>query len=782
MVDFVNEELYLTPHVKKNIIIQTLDGKTKIENDSIHWDLLEITESICSEEDLVFGSCESSSVKFVISNVYEKLIGKEIRISELLESAETEFVYGTYRVYSDTPTADRRYREVVAYDRLYDVIGKDVANWYMSLWGTKESFTLKEFRDSFFEHIGIAQKEISLINDWLVLKKTVSFDEYDGNYSGLDAKDVIKMICEINGAFGKIGRSGRFEYVILAQNICGLYPSNTIYPSDNIYPANPKGKELKKNVYKSCKYEDYEVSSIDTIAVHSEESVVNYGSGDNAYHVYDNFLIYGQDAESMGSAMKNLLGVISELVYKPFEAECVGNPCLETGDAIKFSTSREIVESYILSRTITGIQSKKDLYSANGNQKQPDTNFSVSGSIANLKNKTNNLVRTVDETRSELSDLEKNTETRFVQTADSILQEAIAREELGREVKASLELKIDNDDDGRIISLINGSANKIHFSATNMFTVDAPNIVIDYAGNVTTGGEIVGDEALYLTKGLPSVPGGVQDAIKISAIEILTGSYDYYYVSGSEIWTQSSASTLASPQIHVGSEAQVITFGEQIQAPSVYSAQGMFSDIALSHAEGTYGGRVYKCGGGYGNDGIASTGWVKNYTSNMSVPYASSAGTASYATSANSAFACQSTASQSHTANCYIRSSDMGIFLIPNGSSKRFKKDITEELSEEIDPRKLYDLKIKQYRYKPEYLGLSKDDDTSLQIGFIAEDVDKIYPVACDYDERTNEIINWKERDIIPPMLYLIQEQKKEIENLKSELKEIKDAVNNKNN
>lgn len=53
------------------------------------------------------------------------------------------------------------------------------------------------------------------------------------------------------------------------------------------------------------------------------------------------------------------------------------------------------------------------------------------------------------------------------------------------EVRGELALKISNNDDGTIISLINGSANIINFNATNMFTVNAPNFTVDHQGNIS---------------------------------------------------------------------------------------------------------------------------------------------------------------------------------------------------------------------------------------------------------------------------------------------------------
>ena len=53
------------------------------------------------------------------------------------------------------------------------------------------------------------------------------------------------------------------------------------------------------------------------------------------------------------------------------------------------------------------------------------------------------------------------------------------------------------------------------------------------------------------------------------------------------------------------------------------------------------------------------------------------------------------------------------------------------------------------------------------------------------YERKTNshiqldgEIENWNERFIIPPMIQVIQEQQKEIEQLKTEIKELKQPKN----
>lgn len=109
-----------------------------------------------------------------------------------------------------------------------------------------------------------------------------------------------------------------------------------------------------------------------------------------------------------------------------------------------------------------------------------------------------------------------------------------------------------------------------------------------------------------------------------------------------------------------------------------------------------------------------------------------------------------------------------------NTSSQRYKKDIKDLKNEELNPRRLYDLPIKQFKYKEEYQPNKEDCRYNKDlVGFIAEDVSKIYPIATDYNEN-GEVENWNERYIIPAMLKLIQEQHTEIEQMKKEIKELK--------
>ena len=103
-------------------------------------------------------------------------------------------------------------------------------------------------------------------------------------------------------------------------------------------------------------------------------------------------------------------------------------------------------------------------------------------------------------------------------------------------------------------------------------------------------------------------------------------------------------------------------------------------------------------------------------------------------------------------------------------SSARYKKDISTEFNEDLNPHKLYDLPVKQYQYKDEHK--DKQLVEGMQVGLIAEDVDKYYPNACQYNA-DGEPESWRERVVLPAMLKLIQEQKAEIDELRARLNKI---------
>ena len=437
MVNYQYSSLFLKDSVDKQLNIVSDDGKINITNTELHQEKFELTESLCSESELTFGACEAGMIKFTVSNVFLPMKGKWLTAKLTLDGHKDKpFQIGRYKVYSDTPTADRTCRDVVAYDALYDILSSDVTNWYNQILPQKDSkVTLKQFRDSFFNHFGVEQEEVSLVNDEMIIEKTVevkasssgSSDTAEKSTIGeaISGKEVLFCILEINGCMGNIGRVGKFRYVYLTKEMQGLYPANDLYPADDLYPRNPKSTSISKSQYISAQYEDYIVRTIDKLQIREKENDIGaiVGDGGNTYVIEGNFLVYGKGTKELNEIGEKTLSKIKGIIYRPFSADCKGNPCLEVGDAVRLTTKYELIETYILKRTLKGIQALRDDLEADGEEYRTSKVNGIQRSILQLKGKSNTLERSIEETKSTIVDVEKGLQSQITQTATEIRSE-----------------------------------------------------------------------------------------------------------------------------------------------------------------------------------------------------------------------------------------------------------------------------------------------------------------------------------------------------------------------
>lgn len=124
------------------------------------------------------------------------------------------------------------------------------------------------------------------------------------------------------------------------------------------------------------------------------------------------------------------------------------------------------------------------------------------------------------------------------------------------------------------------------------------------------------------------------------------------------------------------------------------------------------------------------------------------------------------------TSGNYLRIFDNTVYM-SSSSSERYKILGDEMPKKFLD--NLYNITPRLARYKDGYLG--KDDE---RLGvefpmFIAEDVEKYFPLATDHVD--GKVENWNERIMIPAMFAMIKSQKSEIDLLKQELNEIKQLL-----
>lgn len=481
MINHEYFELFNKNSVDKQLVI-SFDGG-ELTNTELHQQNFELTESICSDSELRFGRCEASEVKFRITNTLP-LRNKEIEIKTYLDGDRSKmFSYGKYKVYSDTLTADKMFRDIIAYDKMREILNANVADWYNSL---SFPMSLNQFRNSFLTYFGVEWdvEDGGLMNDDIIIQKTIEPTELSG-------KTVIEGICELNGCFGRIGRNGKFQFIFLKQNVEGLYPSNTLYPKDDLFPKKVETIDVGKNTYINCTYQDFKTKAIDKLQIRKEENDVGVvvGEGDNTYIIQDNFLVYGKSESDLRTIANRILRTISKISYRPFNANSIGNPCLEPGDVIRLVTRYEMVESYILRRKLKGIQALKDNYSADGKEELSEKVNSVSNTIVQLKGKANELERTIDETKSTINDVETGLESKITQTASSLSSEiADTKNGLQSQITQNATSISQKVSKGSVVSEINQSAEEIKILAKKIslegFTSINGNFWIDELGNM----------------------------------------------------------------------------------------------------------------------------------------------------------------------------------------------------------------------------------------------------------------------------------------------------------
>ena len=102
-----------------------------------------------------------------------------------------------------------------------------------------------------------------------------------------------------------------------------------------------------------------------------------------------------------------------------------------------------------------------------------------------------------------------------------------------------------------------------------------------------------------------------------------------------------------------------------------------------------------------------------------------------------------------------------------------YKQDISSNLCEYLDPTRLYNITVYQYRYKKEYGG---GDNSELFIGLLADDVAIHYPKAARWNKDYTQVETWEMSDMFPAALKLIQDQHKEIEQLKKRVDTLEQA------
>lgn len=390
---YKNDLIPLTTSIsEKEIEIFFPELNLTIRTDQIVDDSFSLDESICSESDLTLGSCEASQLKITVAGIDAELKDKEAVVTQIV-NGQYIMPLGTFIVDSCIKQEDKWFKDITAYDGMKKT-DVDVSTWYNNL---QFPISVKDMKISLLEYLGLACEDQTLINDDVMLEKTIE-------PSKLIGRDILRRLCEINVGFGHFTRLNKFR-VIQLNNGLALYPSETLFPAKDLIP-NDSG-ELLSAGYKKINYEEYIVGSITKLQIHQEDGDVGVvvGYGDNTYFITGNFLLFGKGTVELEAIADKILNSIKNKFYRPHKTTMIGLPYLEVGDSISIVTSTDVIETYVFKRTLSGIQALEDEITAPGSQKRSEK-VSMNTEVEQLLGKIALVKKTIEEVSVSVSQLD----------------------------------------------------------------------------------------------------------------------------------------------------------------------------------------------------------------------------------------------------------------------------------------------------------------------------------------------------------------------------------------
>lgn len=386
----------------KSLTISFPDLSLTYTNTDIEAESLSLVEDLNADENLTFEGCNSTTFKARIAGVAQDLRGAFCTVNIMANSTDLIPLFQGYvRKQTFVSQADML-TEIVAYDALYDLNNVDIKAWYDTL---TFPMTLKNFRDAFLTEVGLTQETTTLVNDSLMLSKSIQT-------ATINARSVLGWICQANGRFGVIGRNGIFKYVKLSPIVTPNIP-------------------LTKSDYKTMSHERYTVQAIDNVKIfNSEGTYSQYGNTElNPLCISDNPIAYGLP---MTQAAENIYAEVVGITYTPLEIELRGLPYVEIGDSISVTTTQTTINSFIIHRTLSGVQALFDNYTSAGDELQPQYKEDADGTRLAIErynriegDATNSAAIVVEQGRitaevKRATDEETRISTLVTQTADGL--------------------------------------------------------------------------------------------------------------------------------------------------------------------------------------------------------------------------------------------------------------------------------------------------------------------------------------------------------------------------
>lgn len=360
--------------------------KNKLISNSLNLTLLDANlyggvtfqQEIITGNDFVYGVVAAASIKFSIDNTNNEA---ETYIDQAFDwycemSGETDYAYkGTYTVTDITKNGKKA--TLTAYDCIKK-LDTSADAWVSTL---KYPITLANMLSSMGNKLG--------------LSITALTNTYRGNYT------VYNNFMTRNITYRQI-----LEYIAQIANV--NFMADISGQKDIIYKRYTEtATTIDNSKYVKLTLSDYTTEPIDKVQIQSTFDDIGYvvGTGNNAYVITENPLFFTNEKQStITSIASSLLAELKTITYTPMKFSTLKDFDINCGDIIKVNN----ISCYIMKKSIkpSGCE-----FECVGNKRRDTQKTEVNSAITALNNKTNELIRTVDETKSTLTEVKGSMQT-----------------------------------------------------------------------------------------------------------------------------------------------------------------------------------------------------------------------------------------------------------------------------------------------------------------------------------------------------------------------------------
>ena len=327
---------------------------------------LSIEEILC-EKNIEFGAFNASKFEVQLYD-FGDISNEAIEVYQLDNGIKKAIFTGI--VDSCKKDSNGYYRDIVAYDSVYEKRDINIAAWWNEFWKGKTTSNLKELRTSLLNYLHITYINKDLFNDNLTFEKPADFDS-------IPFGTMLQAICQLQLCFPHVNRIGSLEFITLSTN-----KDKAIIISESEFERG------------NTTFEAYSTHVITRVQIYngSNELVGIAGLEGNNYTISDNLFITAFNTEEVNAIAGNMLNQLKDISLTPVEVTMLqSNLDFKLGDYVKVGN----VYSYIMTNSMSGIQLVEQTLKADADEYFSETT-AYDANIQYYKDKINQVAHIME--------------------------------------------------------------------------------------------------------------------------------------------------------------------------------------------------------------------------------------------------------------------------------------------------------------------------------------------------------------------------------------------------